>query len=146
MIPPFSSPQLPTTAFVDRNGVLTPAVGFYLIKTLWSRTGLGTGVPAQIANNLTAAGTTQATALALTLDINEVTTVPAGMGVALFNLQPGQSQWVYNGDAANALKVYPAAGWTIDALALNAAYSLAHGKTQIFTAYSTTQIRSFQIG
>jgi hypothetical protein len=146
VIPTFPYPQLPSTAFVDRNGILTPAVGYYLMRQLWGRTGQGAGVPLQVANGLAARGTTQATALALTLDINEVLTVPALSGVVLIALQPGQAQEVYNGDAANALLVYPALGSKIDALGLNAAYSLAHGKTQIFTAYSTTQLRSFQIG
>lgn len=132
-------------AIVDSKGL--PTSTFWLwMRAIWSRTGLGSGVPDQVANGLTAAGAGQADALGLNLDWNEVLTVPSGTGVRLLALQPGQEQVVYNGDAANSLKVYPPAGWSIDALGANVAYPLAHGKTQIFGCWENQQFRSLQLG
>jgi hypothetical protein len=58
-------------------------------------------------------------------------------------LQPGQDIEVFNGDAADALAVFPPVGFKIDALATNAAFSLAAGKLRIFQCWSTTQLISF---
>lgn len=116
-----------------------------MLRAVWSRTGMGSGVPIQVDNNLTAAGITQATALQLNLDWSEVLTTAAGSGVVLLALQPGQTQVVYNG-GANALKVYPPNGWAIDALGANAAYSLAAGKTQFFGCWENLQFRTTQLG
>ena len=106
---------------------------------------MDTGVPNQVDTGLAAKGATQTTALELALDWNEVLTTPVGDGVRLIAMQPGQAQTVFNG-GANTLKVYPPSGAKIDALATDAAYSLAAGKTQIYCCYSTTQIRSVQLG
>jgi hypothetical protein len=117
-----------------------------MLRAVWSRTGLGSGVPIQVDNELEAAGTNQATALVLNLDWNEVLTVPSGAGVSLLNLQPGQTQVVFNGDPANSLKVYPYSNWQIDALGANAPYTLAAGKTQYFGCWENTQYRTVQLG
>lgn len=117
-----------------------------MLRAVWSRTGLGSGVPIQVANNLTAAGSSQADALGINLDWNEVLTTPVGSGVVLLAIQPGQTQVVFNGDAANSLKVYPPSNFQIDALGANAPYTLAAGKTQFFGCYSNTQLRSVQLG
>jgi hypothetical protein len=146
VIPLFTA-QMPdqTKVMVDSKGV--PASTWWLmLRAVWSRTGQGSGVPVQVANNLAATGSSQADALGLNLDWNEVLSTPSGSGVILLNLQPGQTQVVYNGDAANALKVYPPSNWAIDALGVNAAYSLAHGKTQLFGCWSEQQFRSMQLG
>lgn len=116
-----------------------------LLLAFWNRSGKGTGVPVEVDANISAAGTTQATATQLAHDWSEVLATAAGAGVKLLNLKAGQSQFVFNG-GANALKVYPATGWGIDALAVNAAYSLAAGKTQIFRAVTPTLVRSVQLG
>ena len=116
-----------------------------LITALFNRTGQGTGLSNKVANNLTATGSTQATSLALNQDWNEVLTVPVGSGVNLLPLLPGQSQTVYNGDG-NPLKVYPAVGFAIDALGVNVAYTLAAGKTQVFSEWQASLVRSLQLG
>jgi hypothetical protein len=144
---PLYTANLPdqTKVMVDSNGV--PTKTWWLVfRAVWSRTGLGSGVPNQVDNSLSGAGTTQATAPVLNVDWNEVLTTPVGSCVSLLSLQPGQSQTVYNGDGANSLNVYPPIGWKIDALGANAPYSLASGKTQIFGCYSTFQFRSLQLG
>ena len=148
MIPTYTA-QLPdqTKVLVDSSGIPTKTY-WLLFRAIWSRTGLGTGVPYQVANNLTATGSTQADALVLNLDWNEVLTTPSGSGVVVHDttLQPGQSLTVYNGDGVNSLKVYPPSGWQIDALGINNPYTLAHGKTQIFGCWENLQLRSLQLG
>lgn len=86
------------------------------------------------AAGVSAAGTTQATATALTKDNNEVTTVAAGAGVALMTSVAGMRVFVANAQAVNALLVYPVNGGTekINALAANAAFSIPAGKNAIF--------------
>lgn len=136
--PPQQSPV------VDEKRLTTvPWSNFF--QSLWQRTGAGTGISNKVMTGLTATGLTQATALKLTTDWNEVDTVAANSGVMLPSLQPGQPVMVFNG-GANALLVYPATGIQIDALGVNVAYSLATGKTQIFNCWTTILIRSTQLG
>jgi len=77
-----------------------------------------------VANNLTATGSTQATALALPADICKFTTVAASTGAIIPPSNPTDSGTVYNG-GANALSLYPPVGGTINGLSANAAYSIA---------------------
>lgn len=134
--------------FVDADG--TPTTDFYfLIRTLFLRTGSVGGVPWTVGANLTASGAAQATALGLVDDFNEVL-AGSGGGGQLAELQAGQTQVVFNG-SGGGINVYPPVGSKIDALALNAAYALANNKTQVFTCYSVSaaglrQFRSLQLG
>jgi hypothetical protein len=102
-------------------------------------------IPYLVGSALTASGTTQADALALSAEWNEITSTPAGSGVALNSFGSGFESTVFN-VGANALKVYPPIGCSIDALGANAAYSLASGKSQVFYQLSATQFRSLQLG
>lgn len=150
MIPLNPAQLLPPTSTVVASGpggatVFTNSWYRWLLQ-IFNRTGGESGVPDQVADDLTATGTTQATALELALDWNFVTAVPAGSGVMLMSLQPGQEQRVYNLDPADALKVYPPPGAAIDAGPENGAYSLAAGKCQVFSAENTVQYRSLQLG
>lgn len=77
-----------------------------------------------VANNLTALGASQATALLLPADINKFTTVAASTGAILQASNPGDSGTVFNG-GANALLLYPPVGGKINALGTNAGYSIA---------------------
>lgn len=96
-------------------------------------------VPSQfsVSPNLSAAGTTQATATSLTSDITVVTAVPSGSGVKL-QLLVGQPQQVFN-RGANALLVYPAANSTIDARGSNAAVSIPAEGHATFTYATSTK-------
>lgn len=76
------------------------------------------------ANNLTALGTTQGTALPLPADVNNVTTAAAGSGVIAPAMNPADDLIVHNG-GANALLVYPPVGAAINGLAVNTGYSVA---------------------
>lgn len=135
---------LPGQRIIDSGNAPTNDFRIFLLQ-LFNRTGQGTGIFNKVANNLTAAGTTQLTATGLTMDWNEVLTTPASSGVQLLALQPGQVQVVFNG-GAHTLAVYPAANYAIDALAVNAAYSLASPKMQVFMGWQASLVRSMQLG
>lgn len=76
------------------------------------------------ANNLTALGTTQATALVLGADVNNVTTVAAGTGVIATPMNASDDILIHNA-GANALLLYPPVGASINGLGANAGYSIA---------------------
>ena len=75
-------------------------------------------------STVTAAGTTQATATAITADVNVVTTATTGQGVILYAGVGGDSQVVYNSTTAD-IKVYPPTGVAINQLAANSGFILA---------------------
>lgn len=88
-----------------------------------------------VINNLTAAGNSQGTALAIPAgqDMSIFTTVAASTGAIL----PGAGvtlgeEYVIANHGANALSVYPASGGKMGTASANAAYSLAAGKTGYF--------------
>lgn len=78
---------------------------------------LTAGLPAEsCADALTAAGSTRADALALTAQVNNVTTAAASTGVVLPAASVGQIITVFN-NGANPIKVYGAGSATIDGTA-----------------------------
>lgn len=86
-----------------------------------------------VTTSLTSTGSTQATALLITDDINVVTTTASSTGVRLFEgLSAGDRQEVVN-YGANALAVYPPVGGKINNGTLNASVSLAANKAGRFT-------------
>ena len=91
-----------------------------------------------VTASITAAGSTQGTAVALTRPINVVTTAAASTGVILPATVAGMRMIVVN-NGANALAVYPPSGGAINAIATNGSYSLAVGARLEFIAASTTQ-------
>lgn len=100
-----------------------------------------TTIPYLVSTALIAAGTTQANALALQSEWNEVTNTPANSGVRLANFGTGLNSLVMNFGGA-ALKVYPPVGAQIDALGANNPYSLANTASRTFYQISITQFRS----
>ena len=119
--------------------------GMAFWRALWNRTGQGSGLQNHVALALVAAGTTQANALALTADWNQITTTASGSGVVMPALVGGQGVLIAN-EGLNALNVYPPSASQIDALGVNAAYSLASLKLQVYSFFSATQIYSLQLG
>ena len=82
----------------------------------------------QVVSGISAAGTTQAGATALTGDVNVVTTTGSGAGVVVMaTLDVGDSIVVAN-LGANGLAVYPPSGGAINGGSANAAVSVAAGK------------------
>lgn len=96
------------------------------------------GGGSSVATGLTAAGSTQATALALTNDVNIFGTVAASTGAILPNYDIGDDLVVVNG-GANALNVYPPVGHQINSGAANAAVSVPAGKSARFCRVSSTR-------
>jgi hypothetical protein len=91
-----------------------------------------------VATGISAAGSTQGTATAITKDINVVSTVSSGQGVILPTAVAGMRLNIMN-TSANALSVYPATNGVINSLSANAAFSLAAGGRLDFIATTTTQ-------
>jgi hypothetical protein len=104
---------------------------------------VGAGIPPLSAtvtsgdcqDNVTATGTTQATAAPVYGDTTVVTTTAASTGVILSGPQftSGDDCIVCN-LGANALLVYPPLGGQINALAVNAGFSVGAGKSAVFIA------------
>lgn len=128
----------PQSAFVKPDFTLSNDGYQYLLSLLNAAS--SSQATASVDSALTATGANQATALQLSSQWNEVDTVPAGTGVLLQLLQPGQSQIVFN-QGANALNVYPPPGLKIDAMAVNIPFSLVAGARRTFDFLSGAQIR-----
>jgi len=88
-------------------------------------------IAGDLADNLTATGTTQTDALGLTSVFNIVGTTAASTGVRLMTSEPACEVVVKN-LGANTLNVYPATGQAINALAANAAYTISAGASATF--------------
>ena len=104
--------------------------GANIIATTYNLTGVNTGI--------SAAGSSQGDATALTKAFNVVSTVSAGQGVVLPTAIAGMRITVINTSGATLL-VYPASGGAINALATNAGYSLPTLGRLDYIATSTTQ-------
>ncbi len=98
----------------------------------------GMAILGDAANGLVSVGSTQATALPLTFDINVVSTVAAGTGVILDGATDVGDETIVANFGANALLVYPPVGCFIQTGATNAGFSVAVGKTAIFKRVSPT--------
>lgn len=89
-------------------------------------------------SGLSAAGTTQGTATAITNQTNDFTTVAASSGAILPSPEQGEFIFVAN-SGANTMALYPASGHSINALAANAAFSVPAGKNVIVWAATATK-------
>jgi hypothetical protein len=87
---------------------------------------------------VSAAGTVQANATAITREINVVSTAAVGSGVRLPAAVAGMVVMITN-TSANTLNVYPATGGSINSLSANSAYAHSAGATLQFIAPTTTQ-------
>lgn len=76
-----------------------------------------------VASSVSAAGTTQGTATALTNSVNYISTVGASSGVQIPNADIGDDIEIYNA-GANALTIYPPTSGTINQVAANGGVSL----------------------
>jgi hypothetical protein len=89
-------------------------------------------------NAVSAAGSTQGTATALTVDYNVITTVASSTGVKLPTATAGRRIVIVN-KGANTLSIYPATGGAINALSANAAIQVAANGSIELMASSATQ-------
>ena len=119
--------NLYTGGLVSVTGNVT---GANIIATTYDITGVNVGI--------SAAGSTQGTATALTKAFNVVSSVSAGQGVVLPTAVAGMRVTIVN-TSANTVIIYPAAGGTINSLATNAGHSLPTVGRLDYIATSTTQ-------
>jgi hypothetical protein len=91
-----------------------------------------------VATGISAAGSTQGTATALTKDVNVVSTVSAGQGVVLPTAVGGMRITVMN-TSPTALNVYPATGAGINNNGANVAFALPGNGRLDFLAVTSTQ-------
>jgi hypothetical protein len=91
-----------------------------------------------VGTSISAAGSSQGTATAITKEINVVSTVASGAGVVLPTAVAGMVITITN-TSANSLLVYPATGGIINSLATNAAFTQPASATLQFIAPTTTQ-------
>lgn len=90
-----------------------------------------------VADSLTAAGTSNTDALGLSAVINRVTTTAVSTGVRLMAPEAGSMVVVIN-SGANALLVYPSTGAQINALtATTGGFSVAAGGRALFVGTSS---------
>lgn len=97
-------------------------------------------ISGDIATGISAAGTTQVTATAITADRNYIGTAAASSGVILQSGEVGKTVLVYNG-GANSVNIYPPVGGAINTIATNSPMVLAVGKTAYFD-YSSALVIS----
>lgn len=91
------------------------------------------------ALTITAAGTTLATATALTASNNFVSTATSGQGVSLYNGVIGDEVFVYNG-SGNAIVVYPpTSSQKINQLAAGGGVNLPNATLLAVQKWSSTQ-------
>lgn len=95
----------------------------------------GTPVNGTVARAPSAAGTTTADALHLTADVNEITTCAAGAGAKVPAMEAGDSVAVYN-FGANACKLYPTTGGTMNGGAADAEVSIPAGKSAVVHCFA----------
>ena len=93
---------------------------------------------ASVGTGISAAGTVQGNATAITKQINVVSTVASGSGVILPTAVAGMTLYITN-TTANSLLVYPASGGVINSLATNTALTQAANSTIHYIAPTTTQ-------
>ena len=128
----FSAATTATSTTTQNKMVLSPAIGGLQLQN-------NALLYTTVATGLTAAGTTQATALALNNQYNVVSTVAANSGTVLPAPGAGGLIVTINNRGANTLNVYPNSGATIDALAANAATTVPANGQLIIEAASATQ-------
>ena len=97
-----------------------------------------THVIRSVATAISAAGTVQGDATALTKDINVVSTVSAGQGVRLPTAVAGMVI-IVNNTSATSMNVYPATSASINSLATNTAYTHVAGASLQYYAISSSQ-------
>lgn len=94
---------------------------------------------AAVATAISAAGTTQATATALTADCHLVSTAAANSGVIVYNGVIGDSQVVFNDNTGNTFFVYPPVGSRVNNLSTNSGVLLAPNTAAIFVKVTSTR-------
>jgi len=101
------------------------------------RTAVGTATDSQ-----TSSGTTQATAATLLADHAVVESVASGAGVILKPAHGGEAFSVANGDASDALLIYPPSGASFNGAAADTPLTLPPQRAAYFVFVSATKINA----
>lgn len=96
------------------------------------------------ANQLTATGSTQATAALLTYKVSVFTTVPAGSGASLPANAYAVTELIVMNRGVNPLLVYPPPSGQIDTNGFNVPVSIASGASATFYAFNQPTTASYQ--
>lgn len=88
---------------------------------------------------ISAAGTTQGTATALTTSSNLVATATANQGVILPSCQIGDSVMVFNDNTGTTILVYPDVGAKLNNLSTNAGASLGNNTMANYQRVTSTR-------
>ena len=123
-----SGGNLTTSGVVAATGNVT---GGNLVATSYHIRSITTGI--------TAAGSAQGTATALTKEINVVSTVSSGANGVVLPTAVAGIVLIVNNTSANTLNVYPATGGAVNSGSTNAAYSHVSGASIQYYATSGTQ-------
>jgi hypothetical protein len=124
-----AQPNITSVGTLTSLSVSGNVTGANIITTNYLIRSVGTGI--------SAAGSTQGTATALTKEFNQVSTVSSGQGVVLPTGVAGMAITITN-SSANSLLVYPASGGAINSLSTNVSYSHpAVGTLQYITLTGT---------
>ena len=97
-----------------------------------------------ITTGITAAGSTQGAATALTKEINVVSTVSSGANGVVLPTAVAGMVLIINNRSANTLNVYPASGGAINSGSANAAYS--HSSNASIQYYATSSTQWYTVG
>lgn len=100
--------------------------------------GAAKAINGDVNSAVSAAGTTQGTATALTAAVSVVTTAAASSGVVLTNSEIGDEYEVLN-LGANAVTVYPPTSGQINQLAANSGFSLGTNTAVKIKKYTATK-------
>jgi len=104
--------------------------------------GSAKAVQGQTKTGISAAGTVIGDATALTTSMSILSTVASGAGVQIKDGEINDSAIIYNG-GANACKVYPPTGDSINQLSASAAVTLATNSALMLVKASTSQWIAF---
>jgi hypothetical protein len=124
-----AQPNITSVGTLTSLSVSGNVTGSNIVASSYYIRSVGTGISAN--------GSTQATATALTKEFNQVSTVSSGQGVVLPTGVAGMAITITN-SSANSLLVYPASGGAINSLSANTSYSHpATGTLQYITLTGT---------
>ena len=135
----YSDPEFDSVTVTGASALQTVTATTITATTITgTSTGTSTGAIRLPVAAVAAAGSTQGDAAALAEGINVVSAADGTKGVILPTAVAGMVIIVKN-TAAGALKIYPATGGAINAVAANGAYSITNLTSSLLVASSTTQ-------